>query len=134
MFLLCEEILQQMANVSSPFFQLCNKCWLSNPTRNTKRVILKYAIILCHNIFSPKPTGILLMNNVIQDKHKQRDIVIQFCNSLYEKTVLTIIKSVWYLKYAEIKHIIYLLPKQILYDFQVKISHIVLGCIVDKIN
>ena len=50
------------------------------------------------------------MNIVIQDKHKQRDIVIQFCNSLYEKTVLTIIKSVWYLKYAEIKHIVYLLP------------------------
>ena len=73
-------------------------------------MILKYAIILCHNIFPPKPTGILLMNNVIQDKHKQRDIVIQFCNSLYEKTVLTIIKSVWYLKYAEIK--------QILYDFK----------------
>jgi hypothetical protein len=82
-FLLCEEILQQMANVSSPFFQLCNKCCLSNPTRNTKRVILKYAIILCHNIFSPKPTGILLMNNVIQDKHKQRDIVIHCMKKLF---------------------------------------------------
>jgi len=63
------------------------------------------------------------MNNVIQDKHKQRDIVIQFCNSLYENTVLTIIKSVWYLKYAEIKQILYLFPKQILYDFK-SIFHI----------
>jgi hypothetical protein len=43
----------------------------------------------------------------VRDKRKQRDIVIQFCNSLYEKTVLTIIKSTWNLKYAEIKQILY---------------------------
>ena len=58
------------------------------------------------------------MNNVIQDKHKQRDIVIQFCNSLYEKTVLTIVISTWNLKYAEIKQILYRFPKPILYDFK----------------
>ena len=58
------------------------------------------------------------MTNIIRDRRKQRDIVIQFCNSLYEKTVLTIIKSTWNLKYAEIKQILYRLPKPIPHDFK----------------
>ena len=58
------------------------------------------------------------MTNIIRDRRKQRDIVIQFCNSLYEKTILTIIKSTWNLKYAEIKQILYRLPKPIPYDFK----------------
>ena len=66
----------------------------------------------------PKANWHTFMNNVIQDKQ-----TTWYCNSMYEKTVLTIIKSVWYLIYAEIKQILYLFPKQILYDFK-SIFHI----------
>ena len=118
-FLLCEEILQQREFASSPFFPTLLK---TNAGYQTQREILNKCIdfkirdyiVLQHII--PKPIWYTFMSNIIRDKRNQRTIVMQFCNSLYENTVLTIVKSAWNLKYAEIKQFLYRFPKPIMYD------------------
>ena len=119
-FLIYEEILQQRSFGPSPFLHN----FILNSGFKTQREILKECLnfkirdfFMRRHIF-PKPIWYTFMTNIIRDKRKQRDIVIQFCNSLYEKTVLTIVKSTWNLKYAEIKQILYPFPKPILRDFK----------------
>ena len=119
-FLICEEILQQRSFGPSPFFHN----FILNSGFKSQRDILKECLnfkirdfIVLRHIF-PKPNWYTFMTNIIRDKRKQRDIVIEFCNSLYEKTVLTIVKSTWNLKYAEIKQIVYPFPKPILRGFK----------------
>lgn len=120
-FLLCEEILQQREFASSPFFPTLLK---TNAGYQTQREILNKCIdfkirdyiVLKHII--PTPIWYTFMSNIIRDKRNQRTIVMQFCNSLYENTVLTIVKSAWNLKYAEIKQILYRFTKPILRDFK----------------